>query len=86
MTCRAQRNWRLLIPIPKPPMSPSFARPRFLTPWLLGSDRVLFCDFAGMPFLADPAELFALCDDRFAIMVVKRSPVPGDRWPSPDEM
>lgn len=42
-------------------------------PWLVpkGTKWALFCDFADMLFLADPAELFRLADDRYAVMVVK---------------
>lgn len=71
-----RRNGQLWCPISDAPMSTSFACSRFLTPWLADSDWVLFCDFADMLFLADPAELFALSDDRFALMVVKRAQVP----------
>jgi hypothetical protein len=71
-----QRNGQLWCPISNAPMSTTFACSRFLTPWLVDSDWVLFCDFADMLFLADPAELFALSDDRFAVMVVKRLQVP----------
>jgi lipopolysaccharide biosynthesis glycosyltransferase len=53
-------------------MSTDFAISRFLTPWLVDGEWALFVDFCDMLWLADPAELFALADERYAIMVVKR--------------
>ena len=67
-----QRNGQLWCPISDAPMATSFANSRFLAPFLVDSDWCLFCDFADMLFLADPAELFRLADDRYAVMVVKR--------------
>lgn len=54
------------------PMATSFACSRFLTPWLASEPWALFCDFADQLFIDDPAALFALADDRYAVMVVKR--------------
>jgi hypothetical protein len=58
------------------PMATSFACSRFLTPWLSSEPWALFCDFADMLFLTDPAELLALADDRYATMVVKHRHTP----------
>jgi hypothetical protein len=72
-----QRDGQLWCPISQAPMSTAFANSRFLTPWMAnGGDWVLFIDFADMLFLADPAELFALADDRYAVQVVKGRHVP----------
>jgi len=73
-----ERNGQLWCPISQAPMATSFANSRFLTPWLAAGQWALFCDFADMLFLADPAELFALADDRYAVMVVKRDHAPAD--------
>lgn len=56
------------------PMATEFAVSRFLTPLLAGSGWALFID-CDMLFLADVAELFALADDRYAVMVVKHPPL-----------
>lgn len=61
------------------PMATSFACSRFLAPWLASEPWVLFCDFADMLFLADPAELLELADDRYVIQVVKREHVPTEK-------
>lgn len=50
--------------------STEFAITRFLVPILAHSGWVLFCD-CDIVFLDDPAKLFALADDRFAVMCVK---------------
>src|SRR5687767_9602142 len=74
-----QRNGQLWCPISNAPMSTTFANSRFLSPWMANGDNwVLFCDFADMLFLADPAELFVLADDRFAVQVVKGRHVPDE--------
>jgi hypothetical protein len=73
-----RRNGQLWDVISDAPMATSFACSRFLTPWLGEADWAVFCDFADMLFLADPAELFALADDRFAVQVVKH-------WHEPSE-
>jgi hypothetical protein len=57
------------------PMATTFACSRFLVPWL-ATGHMLWCDFSDMLFLADPAELFSLAEDRYAVMVVKRTHVP----------
>lgn len=52
------------------PMSTAFAISRFLTPVLAETGWALFMD-CDMLVRADLAELFALADDRYAVMVVK---------------
>lgn len=53
-----------------------FTFSRFMVPRLMGYDGwALFLDI-DMMFRADPAELFALADDKYAVMVVK-NPNPG---------
>lgn len=67
-----ERDGQLWCPISDAPMSTTFANSRFLAPWMAnGGDWILFIDFADMLFLADPAELFELADERFAVQVVK---------------
>lgn len=39
---------------------------------------ILFCDGADMLFTQDPADLFALADDRYAVQVVKHEHVPDE--------
>ena len=67
-----QRNGQLWDVISDAPMATTFANSRFLSPWLSNSRKwILFCDFSDMLFLADPAELFEVADDKYAVMVVK---------------
>jgi hypothetical protein len=74
-----QRDGKLWCPISDAPMATEFAISRFLTPWLVeGSQWALFADGADMLFQDDPAALFALADDRFAVQVVKREYVPAE--------
>lgn len=74
-----QRNGQLWDVISDAPMSTEFACSRFAVPWLAPDTQwALFCDFADMLFQADPAELFALADERYAVMVVKRRHVPDE--------
>lgn len=68
------------------PMSTSFANSRFLTPWLSKSDWSLFCDFADMMFLDDPAGLFDLADDNYAVMVVKHEHIPDKSTKMDDQI
>ena len=73
------RNGQLWDVISDAPMSTSFACSRFLVPWIARHQWTLWCDFADMLFLADPAELFALADPRYAVMVVKHQYVPTEQ-------
>lgn len=50
--------------------STEFASTRFLVPFLQRTGWALFCD-CDVVFLGDVAELFALADERYAVMVVK---------------
>lgn len=70
------REGRLWCPISQAPMSTEFAITRFLTPWLYPSGWSLFVD-ADVLFQADVAELFALADDRYAVMVVQHGDLGG---------
>lgn len=73
---RNGQRWCLLSDAP---MSTAFANSRFLSPWLANGEQwILFCDFSDMMFLADPAELFALANPEFAVMVVKCGHVPAE--------
>jgi hypothetical protein len=57
-----------------------------LAPWLSEKQWVLFCDFADQLFLGDPAELFALADERYAIQVVKHEHVPTEQTKMDDQI
>lgn len=80
-----QRNGQLWDVISDAPMATSFACSRFLTPWLAENQWALFCDFADMLFTADPAKLFELADDRYAVMVVKHEHVPAEQTKMDDQ-
>jgi hypothetical protein len=67
-----RRDGRLWCPISQAPMSTEFAISRFAVPLLHRDGWALFCD-CDVLFQADVAELFALADDRYAVMVVKHS-------------
>lgn len=58
------------------PQSTDFAISRFLVPHLAQTGWALFTD-CDMVFLADIAELFALADPRYAVMVVKHGELTG---------
>lgn len=73
-----RRDCKLYDAISAAPMATDFAISRFLTPHLADGGWALFCDFADMLFLADVAELFALADDRYAVMVVKHDHRPRE--------
>jgi len=61
-----------------PQQSTEFSFSRFLTPWLSGyRGWSLFMD-CDMLVRADLAELFALADDRYAVMVAQHAYVPRD--------
>lgn len=57
--------------------STEFATSRFLVPFLQRSGWALFVD-CDVVFLADVAELFALADPRYAVMVVQHDHVPRE--------
>lgn len=66
------RDGKLWCPISDAPMSTPFAITRFLTPWLSDASWALFIDGTDCLWLDDPAKLFELADDRFAVQVVRR--------------
>lgn len=57
------------------PMSTEFAISRFLVPTLQRSGWALFVD-CDVVFMGDVAELFALADERYALMCVQHGPLP----------
>lgn len=60
------------------PFSTEFSHTRFLIPELTGyKGWALFMD-ADMLFLSDITKLFALCDDKYAVMCVKHVHVPNE--------
>ncbi len=66
-----ERDGRLWDVISEAPMSTEFALSRFLVPHLAGFDGwAVYCD-ADFLWRADVAELFALADDKYAVMAVK---------------
>jgi hypothetical protein len=73
-----RRDGQLWCPISEAPMATEFANSRFLVPWLAKSKWSLFCDFADMLFLEDPAKLFELAQDKYAVMVVKQHHIPRE--------
>lgn len=60
------------------PASTDFAISRFLTPLLAQQGWALFAD-CDMLFMADIEELFALTDDKYAVMVVKHDQNPVEK-------
>lgn len=72
------RDGQLWCPISQAPMATAFANSRFLTPWLAAGQWALFADGADMLFQTDPADLFALADERYAVQVVKREHAPSE--------
>jgi hypothetical protein len=79
---RVERKWvaasqagTMVDDISGAPMSTEFALSRFLVPLLAQSGWALFTD-CDVLFLGDVAELFALADPRFAVMVVKHGELP----------
>jgi hypothetical protein len=64
------REGRLWCPISEAPMATDFAIARFAVPFLRREGWALFVD-CDILCLADVAELFALADPRYAVMVVK---------------
>lgn len=61
------------------PMSTEFALTRFLVPMLQHHGWALFAD-SDVVCLADIEELFALADDRYAVMCVKHEHTPVETW------
>lgn len=65
-----QRDGRMWCPISEAPMATEFAISRFCVPFIQRAGWALFVD-CDVLCLADIAELFALADDKYAVMVVK---------------
>lgn len=66
------------------PFSTEFSHTRFLIPRLMNyKGWALFMD-ADMIFLSDIKELFALCDDKYAVMCVKHNHTPDNGKPKMD--
>jgi hypothetical protein len=65
-----ERDGRMWDPISEAPMSTEFAISRFCVPFLQKSGWALFVD-CDIICWSDIAELFALADDKYAVMVVK---------------
>lgn len=70
-----RRDGKLWCPISEAPMATEFAISRFCVPLLQKQGWALFVD-CDIIALADVAELFALADDKFAVMVVKHELAP----------
>lgn len=64
------RNGRMYCPISEAPMATEFAISRFCVPFMQKEGWAVFMD-CDMLCIVDIAELFALADDRYAVMVVK---------------
>jgi len=65
---------------PDPLASTEFTYTRFFVPYMMGyRGWALFCD-CDFLFLADVAELFALADDRYAVMCVHHDHQPHENW------
>lgn len=72
-----QRDGRLWCPISQAPMSTEFAISRFAVPHLCKEGWALFVD-CDVLCLADISELFALVDDKYAVMVIKHNYTPTE--------
>lgn len=71
-----RRGEQLWCPISEAPMSTEFAISRFCVPFLQNNGWALFID-CDVLCLADIGELFALADDKYAVMVVKHTQESG---------
>jgi hypothetical protein len=69
------REGRLWCPISDAPMATEFAISRFALPFLVSDGWALFVD-SDVVCLADVEELFALADDRYAVMCVQHQHAP----------
>jgi lipopolysaccharide biosynthesis glycosyltransferase len=80
------KNGQLWCPISQAPMSTDFAIARFAVPRLVGHHGwALFTD-CDVLFLGDVAELFALADDRYAVMVVQHEQPVADALKMDDQL
>lgn len=71
------KDGRLWCPISEAPMATEFAISRFCVPFLKQKGWALFCD-CDVLCLADIEELFALADNKYAVMVVKHNQQPTE--------
>jgi hypothetical protein len=71
-----RKDGKLWCPISEAPMATEFAISRFAVPFLQKEGWALFCD-CDIVCDADIAELFALADDKYAVMVVKHKQETG---------
>lgn len=72
-----KKDGRLWCPISQAPMSTEFAISRFAVPFLKKKGWALFAD-CDILCLSDISELFALADEKYAVMVVKHEYVPTE--------
>ena len=72
-----QRDNKLWDVISDAPMSTEFAISRFLTPHLSQTQWAVFCD-CDFLFLEDIAKLFALADEKYAVMCVQHNHKPPE--------
>lgn len=78
---RGNRLWDV---ISDAPMSTEFAISRFLTPHLSQTPWAIFCD-CDFLWLDDIAKLYALADERYAVMVVKHDHRPPESTKMDDQ-
>lgn len=71
------RGKQMWCPISEAPQTTEFSISRFLVPQLAKTGWALFCD-CDMVCISDVAELFALADEKYAVMVVKHDYEPKD--------
>lgn len=71
-----RRDGKLWCPISEAPMATEFAISRFCVPFLQREGWALFAD-SDILCLGDIAELFALAEERYAVMVVKHQQIHG---------
>lgn len=80
-----QRDGRMWCPISDAPMSTQFAISRFAVRFLQREGWALFVDCDVMA-VGDIAKLFALADDRYAVMTVKHNHVPKEATKMDDQI
>lgn len=75
----SHQNEQMIDDLSGAPQSTEFASSRFLVPHLQRSGWALFCD-CDVVFLDDVHKLFALADDKYALMCVKHRYTPKGRY------
>lgn len=73
-----KEDGKIIDVISKAPMSTEFAITRFLVPYIAETGWALFCD-SDFLFRTDIYDLFALRDDKYAVMVVKHDHKPDEK-------